>query len=99
MLTRSLASGSELLLLLLLSLPSQEGGGGSVPSGGKAACLSSERPPSAASCSPNLLGKEAEGWPDALQGFLIFTLLWHMGHGSPEQNFCVPTETAAMECF
>lgn len=91
----SLAVGSVLLLWLLLSLPSQEGGGGSVPGGGKAACLSSARP----KYSPNLLGREAEGWPAALQEFLLSTLLWHMGHGSPEQNFCVPTETAPTEHF
>lgn len=38
-------------------------------------------------------------WPGALQEFLLSTLLWHMGHVSPEQNFCIPTETAPAEHF
>lgn len=35
----------------------------------------------------------------ALQEFLLSTLLWHWGHGSPEQNFRIPTETAPTERF
>lgn len=34
-----------------------------------------------------------------MQEFLLSTLLWYMGHGSPEQNFYVPTETAPREHF
>lgn len=48
---------------------------------------------------PRPAGQGSREMAGALQEFLLSTLLWHWGHGSPEQNFRVPTETAPTERF